>query len=88
MPATSNPTTRAASSAISTLSSWASHVRSIEIPPVDMLPVSASFTISPFGGTSSMREALLLDELFGGLVDLDAREDLLVTDPAPRDPGS
>ena len=38
MPATSRPTTRAASSAISTLSSWASHVRSIEMPPVDMLP--------------------------------------------------
>ena len=54
MPATSSPTTRAASSAISTLSSWASHVRSIEIPPVDMLPVSASLTISSGGGTSSM----------------------------------
>ena len=54
IPATSNPTTRAASSAISTLSSCASHVRSIEIPPVDMLPVSASFTISPFGGTASI----------------------------------
>ena len=44
MPATSSPTTRAASSAISTFSSWASQVRSIEMPPVDMLPVAASFT--------------------------------------------
>ena len=53
IPATSRPITRAASSAISTLSSWASHVRSIEIPPVDMLPVAASFTIASRGGTSS-----------------------------------
>ena len=53
IPATSSPTTRAASSAISTLSSCASHVRSIELPPVDMLPVSASSTRSPFGTTSS-----------------------------------
>ena len=52
MPATSRPMTRAASSAISTLSGWASKVRSTEIPPVDMLPVSASLTISPSGGTS------------------------------------
>ena len=43
MPATSRPTTRAASSAISTLSSWASNVRSIEMPPVDMFPVATSF---------------------------------------------
>ena len=40
MPATSSPTTRAASSAISTLSGCASKVRSMEMPPVDMLPVS------------------------------------------------
>ncbi len=39
MPATSSPTTCAASSAISTFSSCASKVRSIEMPPVDMLPV-------------------------------------------------
>ena len=54
MPATSSPTTLAASSAISTLSSWASHVRSIEMPPVDMLPVATSMTRWPSGGTSSM----------------------------------
>ena len=51
MPATSSPIIRAASSAISTLSGCASKVRSIEMPPVDMLPVSASLTISPAGGT-------------------------------------
>ena len=45
---------RAASSAISTLSGCASKVRSIEMPPVDMLPVSASLTISPSGGTDSV----------------------------------
>jgi len=53
MPATSSPTMRAASSAISTLSGCASKVRSMEMPPVDMLPVSASLTISPAGGTDS-----------------------------------
>ena len=45
MPATSSPIMRAASSAISTLSGCASKVRSTEMPPVDMLPVSASLTI-------------------------------------------
>ena len=54
MPATSRPTTWAASSAISTLSSCASHVRSIEMPPVDMFPVAARSTRSPLGGTSSI----------------------------------
>ena len=53
MPATSSPTTRAAISAISTLSGCASRVRSIDVPPVDMLPVSASLTRWPFGGTPS-----------------------------------
>ena len=53
MPAMSRPTIRAASSAISTFSGCASKVRSIEMPPVDMLPVSVSLTISPSGGTSS-----------------------------------
>ena len=53
MPATSRPTTRAASSAISTLSSWASHVRSIALPPVDMFPVAASSTIVSVSGTPS-----------------------------------
>ena len=49
MPAMSRPTIRAAVSAISTLSGWASIVRSIEVPPVDMLPVSASLTQVPGG---------------------------------------
>ena len=53
MPAMSRPTIRAASSAISMFSGWASKVRSMEMPPVDMLPVSASFTISPSFGTES-----------------------------------
>ena len=53
MPAMSSPIIRAASSAISTFSGWASKVRSMEMPPVDMLPVSASFTISPSAGTES-----------------------------------
>ena len=51
MPAMSRPTIRAASSAISTFSGCASKVRSIEMPPVDMLPVRASLTISPWSGT-------------------------------------
>ncbi len=54
MPAMSRPTIRAASSAISTFSGCASKVRSIEMPPVDMLPVSASFTTCPSGGTSDI----------------------------------
>ena len=53
MPATSSPMSRAASSAISTLSGCASKVRSIEMPPVDMFPVRASLTIVSAGGTSS-----------------------------------
>ena len=65
MPATSRPTIRAAVSAISTLSGWASIVRSIDVPPVDMLPVSASLTRVPAGSTSSMREALVGDERLG-----------------------
>ena len=54
MPAMSSPITRAASSAISMFSGCASSVRSIEMPPVDMLPVSVSLIISPAGGTSSI----------------------------------
>ncbi len=54
MPAMSRPITRAASSAISTFSGCASNVRSTEMPPVDMFPVSVSFTISPAAGTSSI----------------------------------
>ena len=53
MPATSRPTMRAAVSAISILSGWASVVRSIDVPPVDMLPVSASLIQAPAGGTAS-----------------------------------
>ena len=66
MPATSRPTTRAAVSAISTLSGWASIVRSIEVPPVDMLPVRASLTQVPVGQDVVEPEALLADELLGG----------------------
>ena len=54
IPAMSRPTTRAASSAISMFSGWASKVRSIEIPPVDMLPVSVSLIMVSAGGTSSI----------------------------------
>ncbi len=53
IPAMSRPTTRAAVSAISTLSGWASMVRSIEVPPVERLPVRASLTRVPGGSTSS-----------------------------------
>ena len=84
MPATSRPTTRAASSAISTLSGCASRVRSIEMPPVDMFPVSVSFTWTPSGGTSVMREALLADQLDRGVVHLDPGQHLLVADAAAR----
>ena len=59
IPATSRPTTWAASSATSTFSSCASQVRSMEMPPVDMLPVAASITVSPSGGTSSMSKPCL-----------------------------
>ena len=59
MPAMSRPTIRAASSAISTFSGCASKVRSIEMPPVDMLPVSASLTISPSAGHRVQRVALV-----------------------------
>ena len=84
MPATSRPTTRAASSAISTLSGCASKVRSMEMPPVDMLPVSVSLTIVPAGGTSSMPKPCSRTERDGGVVDLDAGEHLLVADAAAR----
>ena len=84
MPAMSRPTTRAAVSAISMLSGWASIVRSIDVPPVDMLPVRASLTRGPLGGPGVQVEALGPDERLGGLVDLDPGEDLLVADAAPR----
>ena len=54
IPAMSSPMTWAASSAISTFSGCASKVRSMEMPPVDMFPVSVSFTMASFGGTSSI----------------------------------
>ena len=82
MPAMSSPTIRAASSAISAFSGWASKVRSIEMPPVDMLPVSASLTISPSAGTELERVALVGEHLLGGGVDLDPGQDLLVADAA------
>ena len=84
MPAMSSPTIRAASSAISMFSGCASKVRSIEMPPVDMLPVSASLTISPASGTESRRVALGLEQLGRGLVDLDPGQHLLVADAAAR----
>ena len=65
MPATSSPTICAAVSAISTLSGWASIVRSIDVPPVDMLPVSASLTRVPVGRDVVELEALGADELLG-----------------------
>ena len=79
------PDHRAASSAISTFSSCASNVRSIEMPPVDMLPVAASFThgvlrrdvgrarIPARGPARSRRSSTLM-----------LRQDLLVADAAPR----
>ena len=84
MPATSRPTTRAASSAISTLSGCASKVRSIEMPPVDMLPVSVSLTMVAVGRYVGHREALLADQLDRGVVDLDPGQHLLVADAAAR----
>ena len=78
----SRPTTRAAVSAISTLSGWASMVRSIDVPPVLMLPVSASLTKTPASGHRIGREALALEDLLGVLVELDPGEDLLVADAA------
>ena len=69
MPATSSPTTRAAVSAISTLSGWASMVRSIDVPPVDMLPVRASLIQVPVGRHVVELAALGADELLGRLVD-------------------
>ena len=84
MPATSRPTIRAAVSAISTLSGWASIVRSIDVPPVDMLPVRASLTRVPVGRHVVHPEALVADELLGRLVDLDPGQDLLVADAAAR----
>ena len=84
MPATSSPMRRAASSAISTLSGWASKVRSIEMPPVDMLPVSASLTMVSVGRHVVEAEALLAHEPLGRRVDLDLRQHLLVADAPAR----
>jgi hypothetical protein len=84
IPATSRPTIRAASSAISMLSGWASKVRSIEIPPVDMLPVSANRTITPSAGTESGSSPDWSSTSIGGGVDLDPGEDLLVAHAAAR----
>ena len=83
IPAMSSPIIRAASSAISTFSGCASKVRSIEMPPVDMLPVRAS-DHQPLGRHVVHLEALLADQGHGGVVDLDPGQDLLVLDAAPR----
>ena len=66
IPATSRPTIRAAVSAISTLSGWASMVRSIDVPPVDMLPVRASLIQVPAGRHRVELVALGPDQLLGG----------------------
>ncbi len=84
MPATSSPTTIAAWRAISTLSGWISSVRSIEVPPVLMLPVSLSWTKRPSSGTSSSVKPLLRQHLDRLRVDGDAGQDLLVPDAAAR----
>ena len=84
MPAMSRPTMRAASSAISTFSGCASKVRSIEMPPVDMLPVSASLTISPSAGTESSVWPWSAQHLDRGVVDLDPGQHLLVAHAAAR----
>ena len=84
IPATSSPTIRAAVSAISTLSGWASIVRSIDVPPVDMLPVSASLIQVPAGRHGVELPALGPDELLGAPVELDPGQDLLVADAAAR----
>jgi hypothetical protein len=75
------PDDRAASSAMSTLSGCASKVRSIEMPPVDMLPVRASLTISSLGDGVHL-EALLADQLDRLVVDGDPGQHLLVPDAA------
>ena len=84
MPAMSRPTTRAAVSAISTLSGWASSVRSMDVPPVDMLPVSASLTKAPSGGTSSGVRPWAREDRLGVRIEPDAGEDLLVADAPAR----
>ena len=83
MPATSSPTTIAAWRAISTLSGWMSSVRSMEVPPVLMLPVSLSWTTRPSSGTSSSVSSCVRQHLDGLRVDGDAGQDLLVADAAP-----
>ena len=66
------------------LSGCASIVRSIEVPPVDMLPVSASLIQVPAGGTSSSSWPWRAHERGGRVVDLDPRQHLLVAEAAPR----
>ena len=84
MPAMSSPTIRAASSAISTFSGCASKVRSIEMPPVDMLPVSVELDHLALGRHVVERVALVGEQLDGRVVDLDPGEHLLVADAAAR----
>ena len=61
MPAMSSPIIWAASSAISMFSGCASNVRSIEMPPVDMLPVRASLIVWPLGRHIGHGETLVAD---------------------------
>ena len=84
MPAMSRPTTRAASSAISMFSGCASNVRSIEMPPVDMLPVRVSLTVVPGGRHVVHPVALLAHQVDRRVVDLDPGQHLLVPDAAAR----
>jgi hypothetical protein len=58
--------------------------RSIEMPPVDMFPVSTSFTTVFLDGTSAELEPLRPHQRDRELVHLDAREDFLVADAAAR----
>ena len=78
MPAMSSPTIRAASSAISAFSGCASKVRSMEMPPVDMLPVERELHHLALGGHRVQGVALVGEHLLGGGVDLDPGQDLLV----------
>ena len=82
MPATSSPTTRAAISAISTLSGWAS------MRPIDRRPagrhVAGERELDPLAlrRHAVELEALRLHQGLGGRVELDPRQHLLVADAA------
>ena len=83
IPATSSPTTRAASSAISTLSSCASHVRSIEMPPGRHVAGGDEHDrTSPRAGRRPSRTPAACTSAIAAVVDPDPRQHLLVADPA------